>query len=165
MLGCLPIRILLGPSGTESSSSQASTQQSVGVQGGTAVGAQNSGTAGNSGVTTTGSGNHITVTSSDPATVQAALDLGATSVVASANNANNALTALEQIEANATTSTNLALASNANVSTGALQYGAGQTVGQAVPGNSPFSTFTPTELGIGALALLALLIFAAKGNR
>ena len=142
------------PSGSESTESQASTQQSVGVQGGTGIGAQNSGTAGNTGVTTTGSGNTISVEDSDPALVESAFS-------AATQTSSDALTALENVEANAAATNQLAIVGNANVSTGALQYGQGQTLGSAFSSGSVFGNLSTGELialAAGGLLLLFLLI-------
>lgn len=143
-----PIRLLLGPSGSESTQTQASTAQQVGVQGGTGVGAQNSGTAGNSGVTTTGSGDHISVTTSDPQIVEAAFS-------AATQTSSDALTALENVESNAAATNQLAIVGNANVSTAADQLTAGQPIGSAfgagLSGNSLY-------LVIGGAFLILLLI-------
>jgi hypothetical protein len=148
------VAAFIGPSGTESSTSQPVTNQQVGVQGGTGIGANNTGTAGNSGVTTSGSGNTITVESSDPALVEAAFS-------ASESNSVAALEALQTVENNAAATNQAAIVGNAQVSTGALQYGAGQPVGSAFS-TSPLSSFSPTEIAVAAAIAFLVLILAIR---
>ena len=77
MFGCLPIRILLGPSGSEESSDQQESNSQVAVEGGNGgtagVGANNAGTvSGGSGAAVENSSD-VHITTSDPEVIEEAL--------------------------------------------------------------------------------------------
>lgn len=162
--------VLLGPSGSESSTSQATTQQQVGAQGGgdgsttvaTGAGSSNTGAQGNQGVTVTGGTSTVNITSTDASTVQGALGLGEQAVADASTNTNTALSALEQIESENSVVEASTIQGNANVATGAEQAISGQQVSSAFGSNNG-GNFSGTEIiAFGALILAAVFYLTRK---
>lgn len=158
-----------GPQTSASSSQQASTNQQVGVQGGTGIGAGSTttGPVGNTGITTTGSGNHISISSSDPDVVEAAIAsntaIAGQSIVSSQATTGAALQDLEFEEEQAGATAQTAVAGGLNAATSALQYRAGQPVDQAVSAN-PFANLSTSTIlaGLGLLLTVVWILTHRK---
>jgi hypothetical protein len=164
-----------GPDTSDESSAQSATNQQLGVEGGSggatvAVGAQADAAGsvlGDEGLTTTGNGNHISVTTSDPDVVEAALNtvgsVANNAIIGSDLNTEEAFGSLENVEASTAATEQQAVAAGANTSTAALQYAGGQPVDQAVS-QGLFANVSPATLIAAAGVLLAAVYYISRRN-